>query len=195
MAAAPARNLRGGRARARGLSATRSSTSASEPGQGATSRPSTSSSAASTSSWRPRRSRSRSRSASTRQLDARDPAAAPPRSWMLKDRGPRMLEAEPEVTSAVDIFVKDLGIVLEAGRETEGRAAADRARASNSSSRPLGEAMAPPTTARSSGPSGPSTAPPGDYDRYTGKDDHDQSKAIRAERCSPAPRPFPLSAS
>lgn len=37
-------------------------------------------------------------------------------SWMLKDRGGRMLEAEPEVTSAVDIFVKDLGIVLEAGR-------------------------------------------------------------------------------
>lgn len=40
-------------------------------------------------------------------------------SWMLRDRGPRMLEAEPEVTSAVDIFVKDLGIVLEAGRETK----------------------------------------------------------------------------
>ncbi|MFC7478443.1 NAD(P)-dependent oxidoreductase [Dankookia sp. GCM10030260] len=40
-------------------------------------------------------------------------------SWMLKDRGPRMLEAEPEVTSAVDIFVKDLGIVLEAGREAK----------------------------------------------------------------------------
>jgi 3-hydroxyisobutyrate dehydrogenase len=40
-------------------------------------------------------------------------------SWMLKDRGPRMLEADPEVTSAVDIFVKDLGIVLEAGRETK----------------------------------------------------------------------------
>jgi 3-hydroxyisobutyrate dehydrogenase len=39
-------------------------------------------------------------------------------SWMLKDRGPRMLEAEPKVTSAVDIFVKDLGIVLEAGRDT-----------------------------------------------------------------------------
>ena len=38
-------------------------------------------------------------------------------SWMLKDRGPRMLEAEPEVTSAVDIFVKDLGIVLDAGRD------------------------------------------------------------------------------
>jgi 3-hydroxyisobutyrate dehydrogenase len=37
-------------------------------------------------------------------------------SWMLKDRGPRMLDAEPEVTSAVDIFVKDLGIVLDAGR-------------------------------------------------------------------------------
>jgi 3-hydroxyisobutyrate dehydrogenase len=40
-------------------------------------------------------------------------------SWMLRDRGPRMLEAEPEVTSAIDIFVKDLGIVLEAGRETK----------------------------------------------------------------------------
>jgi putative dehydrogenase len=40
-------------------------------------------------------------------------------SWMLKDRGPRMLQADPEVTSAVDIFVKDLGIALEAGRETK----------------------------------------------------------------------------
>lgn len=38
-------------------------------------------------------------------------------SWMLSDRGPRMLEATPVVTSAVDIFVKDLGIVLEAGRD------------------------------------------------------------------------------
>ncbi|MFO1155067.1 MAG: NAD(P)-dependent oxidoreductase [Rhodospirillales bacterium] len=40
-------------------------------------------------------------------------------SWMLKDRGPRMLQDEPEVTSAVDIFVKDLGIVLQAGRDTK----------------------------------------------------------------------------
>ncbi len=40
-------------------------------------------------------------------------------SWMLKDRGPRMLQAEPEVSSAVDIFVKDLGIVLEAGRDAK----------------------------------------------------------------------------
>lgn len=40
-------------------------------------------------------------------------------SWMLKDRGPRMLEEEPEVTSAVDIFVKDLGIVLQAGRDSK----------------------------------------------------------------------------
>lgn len=39
-------------------------------------------------------------------------------SWMLRDRGPRMLEPEPRVASAVDIFVKDLGIVLEAGRDT-----------------------------------------------------------------------------
>jgi putative dehydrogenase len=40
-------------------------------------------------------------------------------SWMLKDRGPRMLQADPIITSAVDIFVKDLGIVLEAGREAK----------------------------------------------------------------------------
>lgn len=40
-------------------------------------------------------------------------------SWMLNDRGPRMLQADPEVSSAVDIFVKDLGIVLEAGRDTK----------------------------------------------------------------------------
>lgn len=40
-------------------------------------------------------------------------------SWMLRDRGPRMIQPEPEVTSAVDIFVKDLGIVLEAGRDTK----------------------------------------------------------------------------
>jgi 3-hydroxyisobutyrate dehydrogenase len=39
-------------------------------------------------------------------------------SWMLRNRGPRMLQSDPEVTSAVDIFVKDLGIVLEAGRES-----------------------------------------------------------------------------
>lgn len=37
-------------------------------------------------------------------------------SWMLADRGPRMLEEAPRVASAVDIFVKDLGIVLDAGR-------------------------------------------------------------------------------
>jgi L-threonate 2-dehydrogenase len=36
-------------------------------------------------------------------------------SWMLRDRGPRMLQDEPVVTSAVDIFVKDLGIVVETG--------------------------------------------------------------------------------
>ncbi len=34
-------------------------------------------------------------------------------SWMLKDRGPRMLEDDPRVASAVDIFVKDLGIVAD----------------------------------------------------------------------------------
>ncbi|SEG76537.1 NAD(P)-dependent oxidoreductase [Bosea lathyri] len=37
-------------------------------------------------------------------------------SWMLRDRGPRMHEPDPMVASAVDIFVKDLSIVLDAGR-------------------------------------------------------------------------------
>jgi 3-hydroxyisobutyrate dehydrogenase-like beta-hydroxyacid dehydrogenase len=40
-------------------------------------------------------------------------------SWMLNDRGPRMLEDGPELTSAIDIFVKDLSIVMEAGREAK----------------------------------------------------------------------------
>jgi 3-hydroxyisobutyrate dehydrogenase len=33
-------------------------------------------------------------------------------SWIWGDRGPRMMMADPPVTSAVDIFVKDLGVVL-----------------------------------------------------------------------------------
>ncbi len=37
-------------------------------------------------------------------------------SWMLNDRGPHMLQDSPDVRSAVDIFVKDLGIVLDHGR-------------------------------------------------------------------------------
>ncbi len=40
-------------------------------------------------------------------------------SWMLHDRGPRMLESNPAVTSTIDIFVKDLGIVMDAGREAK----------------------------------------------------------------------------
>lgn len=38
-------------------------------------------------------------------------------SWMLQNRGPRMLEDTPEVKSAVDIFVKDLAIVLQTGHD------------------------------------------------------------------------------
>ncbi len=37
-------------------------------------------------------------------------------SWMWGDRGPRMMMDDPPVTSAVDIFVKDLGIVLDQGK-------------------------------------------------------------------------------
>ncbi len=40
-------------------------------------------------------------------------------SWMLGDRGPRMVRgAFDEVTSAVDIFVKDMGLVLDAARDS-----------------------------------------------------------------------------
>ncbi|MFT3666211.1 NAD-binding protein [Piscinibacter sp.] len=39
-------------------------------------------------------------------------------SWMLADRGPRMAsESFDNVTSAVDIFVKDMSLVLDATRE------------------------------------------------------------------------------
>lgn len=39
-------------------------------------------------------------------------------SWMLADRGPRMLEGpEAEVTSAVDLFVKDSGLVTQAAAD------------------------------------------------------------------------------
>nr|WP_243477937.1 NAD(P)-dependent oxidoreductase [Orrella daihaiensis] len=38
-------------------------------------------------------------------------------SWMLQNRGPRMLDDDPEVKSAVDIFVKDLSIVLQTGHD------------------------------------------------------------------------------
>ncbi|MDX2159108.1 MAG: NAD(P)-dependent oxidoreductase [Hyphomicrobiaceae bacterium] len=37
-------------------------------------------------------------------------------SWMLKARGPKMVDYDNLVTSAVDIFVKDLGLVLDSGR-------------------------------------------------------------------------------
>lgn len=40
-------------------------------------------------------------------------------SWMLADRGPRMVtESFDDVASAVDIFVKDLGLVLDCARQS-----------------------------------------------------------------------------
>lgn len=38
-------------------------------------------------------------------------------SWMMNDRGPRALEDAPPTRSAVDIFVKDLGLVLDTGQD------------------------------------------------------------------------------
>jgi 3-hydroxyisobutyrate dehydrogenase len=40
-------------------------------------------------------------------------------SWMHKARGPRMVEDRGQVSSALDIYVKELGIVLEAGRSVK----------------------------------------------------------------------------
>jgi 3-hydroxyisobutyrate dehydrogenase len=45
----------------------------------------------------------------------REGAAA---SFMLNDRGERMVQPSDEVKSALDIFVKDMGLVLDAGRAT-----------------------------------------------------------------------------
>ncbi|WGW05725.1 L-threonate dehydrogenase [Tropicibacter oceani] len=39
------------------------------------------------------------------------------RSWMFEDRVPRMLAGDTAPTSTVDIFVKDLGLVLQTGRD------------------------------------------------------------------------------
>jgi 3-hydroxyisobutyrate dehydrogenase len=39
-------------------------------------------------------------------------------SFMLDDRGERMVHGSDEVNSALDIFVKDLGLVLDAARDT-----------------------------------------------------------------------------
>lgn len=38
-------------------------------------------------------------------------------SWMLGNRGPRMMMEDPPCASSVDIFIKDLGLVLQTGRD------------------------------------------------------------------------------
>ena len=38
-------------------------------------------------------------------------------SWMLSDRGPRILDDDYSPRSTIDIFIKDLGLVLETGRD------------------------------------------------------------------------------
>lgn len=38
-------------------------------------------------------------------------------SWMMTDRVPRMLSEDPPVASSVDIFIKDLGLVLQTGKD------------------------------------------------------------------------------
>lgn len=40
-------------------------------------------------------------------------------SWMFEDRAPRMMQADPNVTSSVDIFIKDLGLVLQTGKDAQ----------------------------------------------------------------------------
>ena len=69
-------------------------------------------------------------------------------SWMWGDRGPRMMQDDPPVTSAVDIFVKDLGIVLDEARALKARACRCRLRRCRCSSPRRASATARPTTAR-----------------------------------------------
>ncbi len=38
-------------------------------------------------------------------------------SWMFGDRAPRMMQADPATTSSVDIFIKDVGLVLQTGKD------------------------------------------------------------------------------
>lgn len=38
-------------------------------------------------------------------------------SWMMDDRAPRMMQDDPEAASTVDIFVKDLGLVVQTARD------------------------------------------------------------------------------
>lgn len=38
-------------------------------------------------------------------------------SWMMDDRAPRMMQEDPEVTSTVEIFIKDLGLVVDTARD------------------------------------------------------------------------------
>lgn len=40
-------------------------------------------------------------------------------SWMMNDRGPRALQDAPPSNSVIDIFVKDLGLVLDTGRDLD----------------------------------------------------------------------------
>ena len=47
-------------------------------------------------------------------------------SWMMQDRGPRALQASPPSNSTIDIFVKDLSLVLDAGRDLKFPLAAGR---------------------------------------------------------------------
>ena len=39
-------------------------------------------------------------------------------SWMMDDRAPRMMQTDPIATSTVDIFIKDLGLVVQSARDS-----------------------------------------------------------------------------
>ena len=39
-------------------------------------------------------------------------------SWMMEDRAPRMMQTDPVATSTVDIFIKDLGLVVQSARDS-----------------------------------------------------------------------------
>ena len=69
-------------------------------------------------------------------------------SWMWGDRGPRMMQDDPPVTSAVDIFVKDLASCSTRARRARQGLPVDGGRACRCSSPRRASATVRPTTAR-----------------------------------------------
>ena len=118
-----------GRAAARRDGRARSTGSATAPATAARSRSSTSCSPACTSPPPPRRWRSACAKASTPAALYEVITHSAGNSWMFENRMAHVLAGDYTPLSAVDIFVKDLGLVLDTARATQVPAAAGEHRA------------------------------------------------------------------